>query len=307
MKKILIVLLVIIVGFAGWLFSTFTASNLSVGTAPSFTIPENRTPAEMTITALSAGKMYSKAGLAFRGGKFSDERIFTMGGVLIEHPQGRLLVDTGFGSDVGAHFLTTPKMMQWTSKIETGVPVADQLADMGIAPDDLTAVILTHTHWDHVSGLDDLKGATVWVTQAELEFANADTELTKLASLIGTQTYSTIEFDDEPYLGFEQSFDVFGDGAVVIVPAAGHTPGALVVFVTLADDSRYAFIGDLAWQREGIEWPAEKPWLPRTLVEEDTEAQRTLLVRMHHLNNTVPNLTVVPSHDQEIWNQLPKR
>jgi glyoxylase-like metal-dependent hydrolase (beta-lactamase superfamily II) len=55
-----------------------------------------------------------------------------------------------------------------------------------------------------------------------------------------------------PYLGFPRSHDVYGDGSIVCVPAPGHTPGSIIVFVTLPNNVRYALVGDLVWQREGL-------------------------------------------------------
>jgi len=51
------------------------------------------------------------------------------------------------------------------------------------------------------------------------------------------------------YMGLTQSRDLYGDGSIVIVPAPGHTPGSVVVFVTLPGGARYAFVGDLADER----------------------------------------------------------
>lgn len=67
-------------------------------------------------------------------------------------------------------------------------------------------------------------------------------------------------FTDEPYLGFDSSCDVYGDGAVVVVLAGGHTTGSVIVFVTLPSGRRYAFIGDLTWHIDGIRRRVERPW-----------------------------------------------
>ena len=280
------------------------AAKLSLGEAPVIEVPSNNSPPQMSITAIMTGKMFSKAGLAYRGGDLREERELAMGVILIKHPGGNLVVDAGFGSEVGAHFATTPELMQRTSKYQAGTTVVEQLPQAGLGISDLQAVILTHAHWDHVSGLADLPGVPVWVTSAELDFVNSDSEHTALARAIGVETYQTYSFNDGAYLGFNSSYDVYGDGAVVIVPASGHTPGSVIVFVNLPSKQRYAFIGDLAWQSEGVDIPAEKPWLPRVLVGEDREPVQQLLVRMHHLQKLMPELTVVPAHDQRVWDKL---
>jgi glyoxylase-like metal-dependent hydrolase (beta-lactamase superfamily II) len=71
--------------------------------------------------------------------------------------------------------------------------------------------------------------------------------------------YEEYGFEGGPYLGFPQSHDVYGDGSIVVVPAPGHTPGNVIIFVTLRNGTRYAFVGDLVWQLEGITLREERP------------------------------------------------
>jgi hypothetical protein len=46
-------------------------------------------PGEMRVLALLAGSMSSRAAFAFRGGAFGEERVFSTGGVLVQHHQRR--------------------------------------------------------------------------------------------------------------------------------------------------------------------------------------------------------------------------
>ena len=49
----------------------------------------------------------------------------------------------------------------------------------------------------------------------------------------------------------------------------GHTPGSVGVFVNLPSGKRFLIIGDTSWTKEGVDWPAEKPWLARRMVDFD--------------------------------------
>lgn len=303
MRRLLSLLaLLLLAGFValGW---TFVPRDLEVPPAPAITAPPAMTAPGVTVKAVLAGKMYSSAGFAYRGGDLLEERVFNMGGVLVQHPKGTLLFDTGFGAKVAEHFKMTPWLMQNTARFEREPTVAEQLAAAGIT---LNGIVLTHSHWDHVSGLEDLPAIPVYVTQAELDFINSGNPATELASTLGTKDYRVYDFPNGPYLGFDRSFDFFGDGSVVLVPAPGHTPGSIFAFITASDGRRYVLIGDTAWQAEGVDRPAEKPWLARRLVDNDAERVRDLLVRLHQLKQAMPDLIVVPAHDRRIWEALPQ-
>ena len=109
--------------------------------------------------------------------------------------------------------------------------------------------------------------------------------------------YKQYDFEGGPYLGFPQSHDVWGDGSVVIVPAGGHTPDSVVIFVNLPSGIRYAFLGDLVWQMEGIEIPAEKPWMLRWLIGENNEEVHEGIALTRAMITKYPQVHAIPAHD----------
>src|SRR5204862_1533290 len=117
--------------------------------------------------------------------------------------------------------------------------------------------------------------------------------------------YEEYGFEGGPYLGFPRSHDVYGDGAIVIVPAPGHTPGSVIVFLTLPTGKRYAMVGDLAWQREGITEREERPWLTRKIADADEAGVREGLLRMAAIARRSPDLVLVPAHDGRGFAEMP--
>jgi glyoxylase-like metal-dependent hydrolase (beta-lactamase superfamily II) len=292
---------------AGALFAnTFRASPLRAPAPLAGALPSPAPPLQMTIHSLPTGVTHRSAGFAYRGGSFRDKRDFAMSAVLVKHPRGDLLIDTGLGREIDSQFRRMPFWFRATTSYTAARPAAEQLDAAGYDRRALRAIVLTHAHWDHVSGVADFPGTPVWVTSEELQFVSDGGWITDVARSIAGVRYEEYGFEGGSYLGFARSHDVYGDGAIVIVPAPGHTPGSVIVFVNLEGGKRYALVGDLAWQREGITEREERPWLQRTLGDDDESAVREGLLQMSAIVARVPDLVLVPAHDARGFADMPR-
>ena len=184
-------------------------------------------------------------------GRFiSRQARLSMTAVLVNHPRGDVLIDTGFGRQVDQHFQMMPFFFRAATSYER------RFIDGG--------------------------GFVTGVAQS------SRVSPTKSTSSRGGA-----------YLGFAKSHDVYGDGSVVIVPAPGHTPGSVIVFLALPNGRRYALVGDLAWQREGITLREERPWLQRMFADADAPAaSRTGSCTWRRIAERFPELVLAPAHDQ---------
>ena len=79
----------------------------------------------------------------------------------------------------------------------------------------------------------------------------------------------------------------------------------MVIFVTLLSGTRYAFVGDVVWQLEGITQREERPWITRRRADTDAEANRENLLRMIALKERLPELIIVPAHDIRAFAEMP--
>src|SRR5262249_15813074 len=214
-----------------------------------------------------------------------------------KHPKGDLLIDTGFGRDFPQQFQTLPLMLRAVTFYSLWHPAADMLKAAGYDLNSLRAIVLTHSHWDHESGLPDFPGTPVWVTPQEHEFIRNGGNWQFVFPSIRYEEYA---FEVGPYLGFPSSHDVYGDGSIVVVPAPGHTPVGVIIFVTLHDGTRYAFVGDLVWQLEGITLREERPWITRKS-DFEPDGTRSNLLRMIAIKERLPELIIVPAHDMRAF------
>lgn len=253
---------------------------------------------------LETGKMPSRGAFSYRGGSWGEPYENGMAAILVRHPQATFLFDTGFGSRVDEHWLTIPWLMRKLSGYVKEPTAAEQMRALGISPSDLKWAIISHSHWDHISGLDDLPGLEVLMPQAELDFIRAGRYPGLIDEMIGRLRVRSFEFTSGAYENFPASYDLFGDGSIVLVPLPGHTDGSTGMFINLRSGRRYLFIGDLTWSSEGIERPAERPWLARKMVDMDEAEVRRSILRVHELARADSNLVVVPAHDRRVHDQL---
>ena len=165
---------------------------------------------------------------------------------LVVHPRGVLLWDTaavpdGEWTPTGqpvVHRLTLPdgQPRQVTLRATLGA----QLKAAGFAPRDVTHLALSHYHWDHTANSNAFAAAQWLVRPEEREAMFAERPVGAVrqqlfASLKGARTV----------LLQQDEHDVFGDGAVVIKAAPGHTPGHQVLLVKLPKTGPVVLSGDL--------------------------------------------------------------
>ena len=117
--------------------------------------------------------------------------------LLIEHPDGLVLIDTALGNKEDARFLDIYGVEN--AGLEGATQLEDALASAGFLPGDVRWVINTHLHFDHAGGnttqdpdLEDdprrhvrptFPNATYVVQRGELEFARRANERTRASYL----------------------------------------------------------------------------------------------------------------------------
>ena len=161
--------------------------------------------------------------------------------------------------------------------------------------------VITHAHWDHTSGLLDLPRPRVLLGPGEAEFVRAfpaDKPPTAMPHHLAGAELETFAWDGPAFETFPSSHDLFGDGAVVLVPLPGHTPGSLGVFLTSVRGRRVFLIGDAGWSRDAFEHPSHKLAPLSEIVDHEPARLSETLWRIHHLAARDATLLIVPAHDE---------
>ena len=199
----------------------------------------------------------SKNPIAYTGiGRSSKLRIWLpVSAYLIEHPNGKILVDTGWHTDVRKNpikHMSLPLYMASKPKLPEGQGINEQLSKLGIKTKDLDYVFLTHMDCDHASGIGLVKDAER-IMISEEEFNSVKKGDIRYAKRFWKD--SNVEYfqmKDSEYGPFKRSYDVFGDGSVLMVDAKGHTDGNIIVMIR--NNGKFILLtGDCGYQKDSWE------------------------------------------------------
>ena len=156
---------------------------------------------------------------------------------LIVHPRGTLMFDSGEIAD--AKFKDGQPVTEGV--MSASKPLLPQLAAAGYKPTDINYFALSHYHADHTGNANEFAGATWIVQKAERDFMFGEVPQ---GTIISVDSFIKLK-DAKTKVLNDESFDVFGDGTVVLMSAPGHTPGHQVLAVKLAHRGLVVLAGDL--------------------------------------------------------------
>lgn len=226
---------------------------------------------------------------------------------LIEHPDGRFLVDTG---DSARN--SEPGYFPWWHpffQFEVSVNVAPeeevgpQLKAMGINPaSDLEAVLMTHLHHDHAGGLAHFPHSRIIVPREGWNFSRG--VIGKLAGCLPQRWPPWFKPElidlEGPAIGpFDCSHSITRDGRISFVPTPGHLKGHVSVVIK-DDDFTYFIVADATYRQSNLQ---------KLLVDGitmDPELSLSTLKKVKSYSLERPTI-VLPSHDPDGPERLNKR
>lgn len=275
--------------------------------AHSFTpLPAATTP--LTVCWIDTGGLDAPARYGVAGLAKTDAWHVTSAAILVRHPKGDVLIDAGLSprAQEEANELGVWKRFvfsQTAGRNHLRRSLTESLRALGVTK--LTAVILSHAHADHLGGLTALPAdVPLWLSAQEKAFIESGNTVVMPAHARAAQGRMTaLEFQKTAFANSDSRADLFGDGAIVVTPAFGHTPGSINTFVN-APGGRFVHVGDLINLRESLEREVPKSFPMRTLTDEDVSATSTQVARLIELQKADPKLTILPAHDKPAFEAL---
>jgi glyoxylase-like metal-dependent hydrolase (beta-lactamase superfamily II) len=186
---------------------------------------------------------------------------------VIEHANGVVLFDTGqdrASVTDPSYFPGGPNgvIYRRLARFDIGEDetLVAGLERLGYSTRDVTCAVISHLHQDHIGGIADVPHANLLVSGEEWRWLHRPLAeprglLRSHIELSGAKWkqvgYEPI--DDPALLPFDRGHDIFGDGALTILPTPGHTPGSMSMLVRRADAPPLLLVGDLTYDMHAFE------------------------------------------------------
>lgn len=263
---------------------------------------------------LTAGHCLQKEFFVRKDGRWKEIK-FPASVVLIQHQQhGLILFDTGYSTDIYDQTKYLPERLYrllvppFITVEETAL---EQIKAMGFNARDVSHVIISHFHADHISGLKDFpfskyvfmkEGLTLFLEKSRWQStakaviqATIPEHLCQQGVILGNE-----DFQQQLTIGTEQfsAFDLFQDGSLLLVPLPGHALGHMGLYVKAATQD-YFFIADACWDYVAL----KRNIAPRSvvrLVTEDYGAYLNTFQKLHHTTQTAPQTLIIPCHCHQV-------
>lgn len=254
-----------------------------------------------------AGYCLQKEANSIKGGGNREIRFHALF-VLLEHPQyGHILFDTGYGScfyeatevfPYSVYARVTPVFINEEDTAKS------QLLKLGIKPEDVSYIIISHFHADHIGGLRDFPEAKFVCLESAYQAINKRTGIMALREgflpkLLPDDFSDRVmflrekTFSDE-FSPFTYYYDVFGDKSILAFDLSGHASGQIGIL-----SGKRFFVADACYHSDAYRKMLPPPLMVRMLLGSNREYLRMLSI-LHAFYQNHPDIEIIPSHCNEI-------
>ena len=220
---------------------------------------------------------------------------------VIEHEEGVFVIDTGENAQINQKNYFKPagwfanwfNTTQFKFEVSREQEIDQQLRNLGIEPQSVHQVILTHRHLDHVDGISYFEGVDILVHRIENEHPHGD-----LPHLYPNWFEPVLIDLDEPFHNFKKTKTLTKAGNLRIIHTPGHTKGHCSISLE-TDEGLLFFGGDVSYTQQQL--------LNNGHSGGDAEPKKSIETyqKLKALAQKTP-LIYLPSHDSEAGERLMK-
>lgn len=276
---------------------------------------------KVRVKILEGGYCTHKEKAVIKGGRNETVKFPSMFALIIHPKHGVILYDTGYTKRFYKEtskfpFLIYAKMTPvYVNEEDTAV---SKLKKLGIAPEDVKYIIISHFHADHIAALNDFPNCKYIYLKNGYDHVKNLTGFRALKQgylkgllpsdfeerSIQIDTEKN-EFDVEPIKPFERTFDYFGDSSLLFIPLEGHYRGHLGLLTNNHDNEKYFLIADSCWLsksfRENI-----TPSSLASIIMDNPKSYKDTLYKIHKFHKENKDINILPSHCSEVYEKYVK-
>ncbi|WP_026181954.1 MBL fold metallo-hydrolase [Alloscardovia criceti] len=241
-------------------------------------------------------------------GRKSDRLWLPVSSYLIEYDDKKILFDTGWHRNMSPEGIYDRKAQIRSlgsyalyrvnqGVVPEGQAINEQLETQGVEVRNIDAVLISHLDCDHANGLKLVSDArNILVAQDELDFATN-------GSLMNRIRYYRPWWEGTKIRGFAwngtegpagKSYDVFGDGKIVMINIPGHSNGLCALRVMNADGRYVLLFADGGY--------ATKSWSQNITsgIAADKQAQKKSLAWIRDMSMDPRCVASLANHDADV-------
>jgi N-acyl homoserine lactone hydrolase len=240
----------------------------------------------LSLHALQNGFMGAQRSLLFYG-EFSGETTpIPIAAYLIRTSDGNVLFDTGLSPRALPGLLRTDPL----ARFEEADLLVNRLDALGLRPDDVDLVVLSHLHYDHAGGAELFPKSELIVQKDEYAYAHYP------ASFFAGFYYRK-NFDLPGYRWRLLDGDTELAPGLTVLRSDGHTPGHQSLLVELPQTGPVILAGDACYWQEHVEHERVPGvvWNP-TLALHSIKRLKTLA--------RLTGSRIFPGHDPQFWRSV---
>jgi N-acyl homoserine lactone hydrolase len=213
---------------------------------------------DIKLYAFSSGALTIGKGVLQNFAAMDPPIVIPVGFYVVKHPKGNVLFDTGNNDKLIDDKNWWPAGLQGLKPAMTPDMAIDfQLKKIGLTPDDIKYVVLSHMHLDHGGNAAKFPNSTIVVQKTEIQNAFWPEQGTGGPYVIGDflplRAPNSNYANAQKMMQLDGDLDLFGDGTIIVKRWVAHTPGSQMMTVKLRNFGLAILTGDNVYFRENVD------------------------------------------------------